>query len=84
MRKDKLKAFILSADVEDDDENEGLGGVVSQVKDFVRGENRALRTFIVEKSKEIERFVNKHNNISEKNIDNFRKSCNEKIRDLND
>ena len=29
MKKDKLKAFILSADVEDDDEHAGLGGVVS-------------------------------------------------------
>lgn len=28
--------------------------------------------------------VTKHNNTSERNIDNYRKNCNEKLRDLND
>jgi len=84
MTKDKLSAFIISADVEDDDENDGLGGVVSQVKDFIKVENRAIRAFLVEKTKEVQRLVNKHNNTSERNIDNYRKNCNEKLRDLND
>ena len=82
--KGKLSAFIVSADVEDDDENDGLGGVVSQVKDFIKVENRAVRAFLVEKTKEIQRLVTKHNNTSERNIDNYRKNCNEKLRDLND
>ena len=84
MTKDKLSAFIISADVEDDDENDGLGGVVSQVKDFIKVENRAIRAFLVEKTKEVQRLVNKHNNTSERNIDNDRKNCNEKLRELND
>lgn len=80
----KLSAFLVSADVEDDDENDGLGGVVSQVKDFVKVENRAVRAFLVEKTKDIQRLVNKQNTTSERNIDTYRKTCNEKLRDLND
>lgn len=58
--------------------------MVSQVKDFIKVENRAVRAFLVEKTKEIQRLVNKQNNTSERNIDNYRKNCNEKLRDLND
>merc|ERR1712195_145755 len=65
-------------------ENDGLGGVVSQVKDFIKVENRAVRAFLVEKTKEIQRLVTKQNTVSERNIDNYRKNCNEKLRDLND
>jgi len=58
--------------------------VVSQVKDFIKVENRAVRAFLVEKTKEIQRLVTKQNTVSERNIDNYRKNCNEKLRDLND
>jgi hypothetical protein len=64
----QIKGFILTANNDDDDGNADFGGLVSQIKDYIRGENRSLNKFIKEQRTAVEKHVTIKNKSIEDNL----------------
>jgi hypothetical protein len=66
----EIKGLILTANNDDDDGNADFGGLVSQIKDYIKGENRSLNKFIREQRTEVEKHVTIKNKSIEDNLGN--------------
>lgn len=67
---EQIKGLILTANNDDDDGNADFGGLVSQIKDYIKGENRSLNKFIREQRTEVEKHVTIKNKAIEDNLGN--------------
>lgn len=73
----------MTANNDDDDGNADFGGLVSQIKDYIKGENRSLNKFIHEQRTEVEKHVTIKNKAIEENLGNSKQEIKEKISELN-
>ena len=81
--KEQIKGLILTANNDDDDGNADFGGLVSQIKDYIKGENRSLNKFITEQRTEVEKHVTVKNKAIEENLGTTKAELKEKIGELN-
>ena len=80
--KEKIEGLILTAN-NDDDGNADFGGLVSQIKDYIKGENRSLNKFITEQRTEVEKHVTVKNRAIEDNLGTTKAELKDKIAELN-
>jgi hypothetical protein len=82
--KERIEGLILTANNDDDDGNADFGGLVSQIKDYIKGENRSLNKFITEQRTEVEKHVTVKNKAIEDNLRNTKDELKDKLGELND